>query len=83
MTCAARKAKNDNGEIPAKLSVKIRPKVTAGFANEVDEVKKYAPAIQAETKTARLCDLLESIRINATINSPVLAMISATKVPKP
>ena len=40
MTCAARNAKKDKGEIPAKLSVKILPKVTAGFANEVDEVKK-------------------------------------------
>lgn len=30
----------DSGEMPAKESVKIRPIVTAGFAKDVDEVKK-------------------------------------------
>jgi hypothetical protein len=30
----------DEGAMPAKLSLKIRPIVTAGFAKEVEEVKK-------------------------------------------
>ena len=38
-----------NGSMPANDSVKIRPTVIAGFANDVDEVKKYAPKIQAAT----------------------------------
>jgi hypothetical protein len=28
--------------MPAKVSVKVRPMVTAGFANDVDEVNQYA-----------------------------------------
>jgi hypothetical protein len=31
-----------SGEIPAKVSVRLRASVTAGFANEVDEVNQYA-----------------------------------------
>jgi hypothetical protein len=30
----------DDGAIPLKLSVNARPMVTAGFANDVDAVKK-------------------------------------------
>jgi hypothetical protein len=37
--------------MPAKLSEKIRPMVMAGFANEVDEEKKYALKIQSATPT--------------------------------
>jgi hypothetical protein len=37
------------GAIPAKVSVNIRPTVTAGFANDVEDVKRYADPIQAAT----------------------------------
>jgi len=40
----------DFGAIPAKVSDQPRAKVTAGLANEVDEVKKYAAPIQQATK---------------------------------
>jgi hypothetical protein len=37
------------GAIPAKLFEKIRPIAIAGFANDVEEVKKYALNIQRAT----------------------------------
>ena len=41
-SCAPRKGRTDVGAIPAKVSVKMRPIVTAGFANEVEDVNQYA-----------------------------------------
>ena len=32
----------DVGAMPVKVSVKVRAMVTAGFANDVDEVKAYS-----------------------------------------
>ena len=46
------------GAIPAKLSENIRPIAIAGFAKEVDEVKKYAAKIQEATPTATFLPLL-------------------------
>jgi hypothetical protein len=40
ITWASVKRKKELGLIPASESVKILPKETAGFANEVEEVKK-------------------------------------------
>ena len=37
------------GEIPAKVSVIDRATVTAGLANDVDEVNQYALAMNAAT----------------------------------
>ena len=37
------------GAMPEKVSVAARAIVTAGLANEVEEVKKYAAPIQAGT----------------------------------
>jgi hypothetical protein len=45
--------RSELGLIPASESVNIRPRDTAGFANEVDEVKKYAEAIQSDNRAAR------------------------------
>ena len=39
----------EEGLIPAKLSESIRAIVTAGLANDVDEVNQYAPPIHAPT----------------------------------
>jgi hypothetical protein len=33
------------GRMPAKVSLAARARVTAGFANEVDEVNQYAAVI--------------------------------------
>jgi hypothetical protein len=39
------KNRADVGAMPAKVSEKIRPTVTAGFANEVELVNQYAAPI--------------------------------------
>ena len=41
----------DWSAIPEILSVQMREKVTAGFANDVDEVKRNAAAIHEATAT--------------------------------
>src|SRR6266536_3824623 len=40
---------NDAGAIPAKVSLNARPIVTAGLANEVEEVNQYADPMYAPT----------------------------------
>lgn len=40
ISCAAMNGVTEAGAMPAKESVKARPMVTAGFANEVDEVNQ-------------------------------------------
>ena len=42
---AAMKNRADVGAIPAKVSEKIRPTVTAGFAKDVELVNQYAAPI--------------------------------------
>src|SRR4051794_29265849 len=41
-SCAAMNPGSDCGAIPAKVSLNARPMLTAGFANDVDEVNQYA-----------------------------------------
>jgi hypothetical protein len=41
----------DPGAIPAKVFVNARPIVTAGLANDVDEVAQYAAPIHPATAT--------------------------------
>ena len=40
--CAAMKAGTFMGAIPAKVSERARATVTAGFANDVEDVNQYA-----------------------------------------
>jgi hypothetical protein len=49
ISCINTNIGTDSGAIPANVLLKLRATVTAGLANEVDEVKKYAPVIQAAT----------------------------------
>jgi hypothetical protein len=42
MSWATTKPGTDAGAIPAKVSLKMRPMLTAGLANDVDEVNQYA-----------------------------------------
>ena len=49
MSCINTNIGTDSGAIPANVLLRPRATVTAGFANEVDEVKKYAPVIHAAT----------------------------------
>jgi hypothetical protein len=46
-TCASRNAGTEEFDMPAGESVNILDNVTAGFANEVDDVKKLAAKIQS------------------------------------
>ena len=57
--------------------------VTAGFAKEVDEVKKYAEPIQAATATGIRfpCPRFERIPISAI--RPAVAITSPISRPKP
>ena len=43
---------NDAGAIPVKVSVNIRAIVTAGLANEVDDVNQYPAVIKSATPIA-------------------------------
>src|SRR5690606_6710363 len=49
---AATNAGTCAGEIPAKLSLNMRPNATAGLAKAVDAVNQYAAPIQAATIAA-------------------------------
>src|SRR5688500_14948486 len=44
-TCAGRKGIASRGRMPANVSLNILAIVTAGLANDVDDVKKYAAAM--------------------------------------
>ncbi|HEX2807589.1 MAG TPA: hypothetical protein VHN80_15605 [Kineosporiaceae bacterium] len=46
---AAMNGSAEDGAMPAKVSEKIRPMVTAGLANEVEEVYQYAAPMYALT----------------------------------
>ena len=47
----------DSGEIPVNVSVNVLARVTAGFANEVDDVNQYPAVINKATEIATF-DLL-------------------------
>ena len=70
------KAKMDCGAIPEKESVNIRPMVTAGFAKDVEAVKKYALPIQAGTNIDAFSAL-----VAITKSNPKVATTSPIKVP--
>ena len=43
--CAAMNQTAEDGSMPAKVSVRVRPMVTAGLAKLVEEVNQYAAAM--------------------------------------
>ena len=67
----------------AKLLLKARAKVTAGFAKDVEDVKKYAPAIQVGTTQCNVCGLLLYIAIIIASSNPAVAIISLKKLTAP
>ena len=69
--------------MPAKVSVNIRPTVTAGLANDVEDVNQYAAPIHAATAAGTSAD--RSLRTSAKITrtSPDVATISPTSTPVP
>ena len=72
-----------DGEIPAKVSEKVRATVTAGLAKLVDEVKKYAPAMYAATASANHCSLRDLTTPIITIKRPKVAMASDNQISHP
>mgnify|MGYP004397521593 CR=1 FL=1 len=66
-----------SGCIPVKVSVSILPIVTAGFANEVEEVNQYAAVIYNPTAGAINSDL-SVLTLKITNNKPKVAIISDT-----
>ena len=44
-SCARTNAGTEDGAMPAKVSLKMRPTVTAGFAKDVEQVNQYAAPI--------------------------------------
>ncbi len=48
-SCAIKNIETLLGLVPAKVFVKDRAKVTAGLANDVEEVNQYADVIYADT----------------------------------
>ena len=75
--CPDRKYGTDSGEIPVNVFVKIREIVTAGFANDVDEVNQYPAVINKATDEA-IDSLLLSLTNNIVIIKPEVAIISLT-----
>lgn len=71
----------DPGAMPENVFVNTRPKVTAGLANEVDDVKKYAEPIQAATETGIHLSRLRWLSTPITVSNPAVAKTSPIKVP--
>src|SRR5690349_18487786 len=73
-------AGTSTGRIPANVSLSERPIAMAGFANEVEEVNQYAPAIHAGTRhAAAFADGEE----NAIRIRPAVATTSPIHCPMP
>src|ERR671931_818282 len=80
--CAAMKNGTSAGRIPAKVLDRARAIVTAGFANEVEDVNQYAEVIYAPTANAMLlARSLEQPQITAS--SPNVAMNSLNSCAMP
>lgn len=80
MNWAGKNRSSELGEIPAGESVKTRPSDTAGFANDVEAVKKYAESIQSAIKDARKVTLNFRQAAIAINTSPRLAITSDRKI---
>ena len=71
------------GAMPAKVSVRDRPMVTAGLAKDVDDVKKYAAPIHAGTSAGPR--LPRPVRVSAPMTSsrPAVATTSPSQMLPP
>ena len=67
--------------MPAKVSVKIRPMVTAGFANEVELVNQYAAPMYAPTAGAASAPRPVRARAKISRTSPAVATTSPSRCP--
>src|SRR5580658_7551183 len=69
------------GRMPAKVSLAARARVTAGFANEVDDVNQYAAVMYAPTANGTAADRLRHPQMTA--KSPNVATNSLTICARP
>ena len=75
MSCANMKPGASLGRIPAKVSLAHRARVTAGLANEVDDVNHYAAVMYAATANGTIVDLNRT-QPQMTATRPKVAMNS-------
>ena len=64
------------GLVPAKVSLNMRAMVTAGWANEVEEVNQYAAPIQAVPAAAESGARPVRARVRMSATSPAVATSS-------
>src|SRR6202167_6070002 len=78
---AATNGSTDAGLMPANVLLSSRAIVTAGFAKLVDDVKKYAPAMYAQTANGTTVDLPLRTAPKITSRRPKVAMTSPSQSP--
>src|SRR5689334_23251602 len=71
----------EDGAIPANVSEKMRPIVTAGLANDVELVNQYAAPIYAPTAAADRPARPVRARAKITATRPAVATTSPTRWP--
>ncbi len=76
---AVRKPGTDDGAMPANVSLKARPTVTAGFANDVDEVHQYAAPMYAPTAQGITVDRPPRTSAKISTTSPAVATTSDSR----
>src|SRR5260370_39126106 len=69
----------DAGRMPAKVSLTVRPMVTAGLAKLVELVKKYAPPMYAPTARGATVARPERTTPKMTTTRPKVATTSASQ----
>jgi len=73
---ATTKAGAEDGAIPAKVSERTRPTVTAGLANDVELVNQYAAPMYAPTVGAAIAPRPVRTSANTRTRSPAVATTS-------
>src|SRR6266567_1435693 len=76
---AVTKPGTDDGAMPANVSLKARPTVTAGFANDVDEVHQYAAPMYAPTAQGITVDRPPRTSAKISTTSPAVATTSDSR----
>src|SRR5215475_1635750 len=75
MSCATMNNGASVGRMPAKVLVSERATVTAGLANEVEDVNQYAPVMYAPTANGTAADRRRE-QLQMTASNPNVATAS-------
>src|SRR5437879_4560786 len=76
---ATMKPGSEAGAMPAKVSLNARPMLTAGFANEVDEVNQCADPTYAPTAAAATAPRPDQASAKISTTSPAVATTSPSQ----